>query len=150
MVTLSVFGYLYVDGPVLARFLCCAFFAVLFLQSGFDTVADWKGNLEWLTGHFSKSPFKGVVPVLLGVLTAFELASGLLSLAAFVTGFFSSAREPVALAFTMCGLTLVMLFTGQRLAKDYPGAAVLAAYFAVALLGLMTVGVVVDAPPAIG
>ena len=34
-------------------------------------------------------------------------------------------------------LSLLCLFFGQRLAKDYPGAAVLAAYFAVAILGLV-------------
>ena len=29
--------------------------AILFIQSGLDKVFDWKGNLEWLTGHFSKT-----------------------------------------------------------------------------------------------
>ncbi|MEA2554314.1 MAG: hypothetical protein QOJ65_2490, partial [Fimbriimonadaceae bacterium] len=33
-------------------------------------------------------------------------------------------------------LSLVMLFAGQRFAKDYAGAATLATYFAVSLLGL--------------
>jgi putative oxidoreductase len=36
----------------------------------------------------------------------------------------------------LSGLALVMLFFGQRVAKDYPGAAVLASYFGVALIGL--------------
>ena len=26
--------------------------AILFIQSGLDKGFDWKGNLEWLTGHF--------------------------------------------------------------------------------------------------
>ena len=33
-----------------------AFLAILFLQSGIDKVVDRRGNLEWLTGHFAKSP----------------------------------------------------------------------------------------------
>jgi hypothetical protein len=38
------------------------------------------------------------------------------------------------------GLALVSLITGQRLAKDYAGAAVVAAYFAVVLVGLSLFG----------
>ena len=51
--------------------LICAFMAVLFLQSGLDKVFDYQGNLSWLTGHFSKSIFNGMVPILLTVLTVF-------------------------------------------------------------------------------
>jgi hypothetical protein len=32
------------------------FLAILFLQSGIDKVVDRRGNLEWLNGHFAKSP----------------------------------------------------------------------------------------------
>src|SRR4029079_15399345 len=56
-----------------------AFFAILFLQSGIDKVIDRRGNLEWLTGHFAKSPLAGIVPLLLGVITVLELSAGLLS-----------------------------------------------------------------------
>jgi hypothetical protein len=41
-----------------------AFLAILFLQSGIDKVVDRRGNLEWLKGHFAKSPLAGVVPAL--------------------------------------------------------------------------------------
>ena len=39
-----------------------AFLAILFLQSGIDKVVDRRGNLEWLKGHFAKSPLAGMVP----------------------------------------------------------------------------------------
>ena len=29
--------------------------AILFIQSGLEKVFDWKGNMEWLNGHFSKT-----------------------------------------------------------------------------------------------
>ena len=41
-----------------------AFLAILFLQSGIDKVVDRRGNLEWLKGHFAKSPLAGMVPLL--------------------------------------------------------------------------------------
>jgi len=57
----------------LLQTLVSAFLAILFLQSGIDKVVDRRGNLEWLTGHFAKSPLAGLVPLMLSVLTLFEL-----------------------------------------------------------------------------
>jgi tetratricopeptide (TPR) repeat protein len=56
-----------------------AFFAILFLQSGVDKIIDRRGNLEWLTGHFAKSPLAGLVGVLFSIITMMELAAGALS-----------------------------------------------------------------------
>src|ERR1700681_1620734 len=56
-----------------------AFLAILFLQSGIDKVVDRGGNLEWLKGHFAKSPLAGMVPLLVTAITILEIAAGLLS-----------------------------------------------------------------------
>src|SRR5438045_9110704 len=56
-----------------------AFLAILFLQSGIDKIVDRRGNLEWLSGHFAKSPLAGIVPALLICITILEVAAGLLS-----------------------------------------------------------------------
>lgn len=121
----------------LVRAVACAFFAVLFLQSGLDKVTDRKGNLEWLTGHFAASPFKRSVPLLLAVVTVTELSAGVCSLIGVV-----AAAVPTLKLFQFVGAllactALLMLFAGQRIAKDYPGAATLAAYFGVGLLALL-------------
>src|SRR4051812_39479386 len=68
----------------IAPLLVAAFLAVLFLQSGFDKVLDRRGNLDWLTGHFAKSPLAKMVPLLLSVITLLEIASGILSAVGFV------------------------------------------------------------------
>ena len=47
----------------LLQILVSAFLAILFLQSGIDKVVDRRGNLEWLEGHFAKSPLAGIVPL---------------------------------------------------------------------------------------
>lgn len=122
---------------MIAKIAVLAFFAVLFLQSGSDKVLDRKGNLSWMEPHFENSPFRGKVPMLLTILTAFELACGLLSLAAIPAHFIPAISKMGAWAMSAVLLTLLMLFAGQRLAKDYAGAASLAGYFAVALLGVM-------------
>ena len=48
--------------------------AILFLQSGLDKVFDFKGNLEWLTGHFSKPFLRGMV--LRGNAISFQIEIG--------------------------------------------------------------------------
>ena len=68
----------------LPALLSAVFVAVLFIQSGLDKIFDWKGNLEWLTGHFSKTFVAGTVPVMLAVITAMEVATGFLAAAGVV------------------------------------------------------------------
>lgn len=124
------------DPILIAQVLVCAFFAACFLQSGFDKIVDWKGNLEWLTGHFSKTALKGLVPLMLGAITLLEVCAGAccaIGAIALLTG----GSDTFAVAgIGLAALALTLLFTGQRIAKDYPGAASLATYFGVALVGL--------------
>ncbi|MBS1724503.1 MAG: DoxX family protein [Armatimonadetes bacterium] len=117
------------------RIFVSVFFAILFLQSGFDKVTDWKGNLDWLSGHFASSPLRGMVPLMLGTVTIVELSAGLANAIGAVGMFIPSMPALGVLGLSLASLALVMLFFGQRVAKDYAGAATLACYFGVALLG---------------
>jgi hypothetical protein len=109
------------------------FLAVLFLQSGIDKIVDRRGNLEWLTGHFAKSPLAGLVPLLLLTVTALELAAGILS--AFGVVQILIKRDTLLAFYGAClaVIAILCLFFGQRLAKDYPGAATLVPYFFLAM-----------------
>ena len=128
-------------GAVFAlQILTSAFFAILFLQSGIDKVVDRRGNLEWLTGHFAKSPLSGMVPLLLGVITLMELAAGALSAIGCVL---ILVRRDSTIAFygsIVAGLALLALFFGQRMAKEYPGAASLVPYFLVVIAAVIWLG----------
>jgi hypothetical protein len=125
-----------------ARFLVTAFFAVVFLQSAADKVLDREGNLGFLREHFKSSPIPEVmVPVLFWTLTAFEGLAGLLcGLGVLFTNFSSSGSSLASWGLCFAGVALLSLVAGQRLAKDYAGAAVVAAYFAVLLVGLSLFG----------
>ena len=116
--------------------LSSAFLAILFLQSGIDKVVDRRGNLEWLKGHFAKSPLAGFVPSMVTVITILELLAGVLSAVGCVMIFF---RRDSTLAFygaVASAFAIVALFFGQRMAKDYPGAATLVPYFLLALAAI--------------
>jgi len=120
----------------LLQALCASFLAILFLQSGLDKVIDWKGNLGWLTGHFAKSPLRGVVTPMLATLTLMELAAGALSAAGLVA---LVATGSATLAFwgaLVSAVSLVALFFGQRMAKEYAGAGGLVPYFLLTLVAV--------------
>ena len=120
----------------LMQILASAFLAILFLQSGIDKVVDRRGNLEWLKGHFAKSPFAGIVPLLLTVLTILEVAAGALSALGCVLVLLLRGSTVAFCGAVFSAIAIVALFFGQRIAKDYAGAAVLVPYFLLALLAI--------------
>jgi hypothetical protein len=119
----------------------CVFHAILFLQSGVDKVVDRAGNMAWLTSHFAKSPLAGLVGPMVSIITLVELAAGALSGVGAVLVLVNDSRVVAALGALLAMAALLMLFFGQRMAKDYAGAAGLVPYFLVALLSLGLIGV---------
>jgi hypothetical protein len=118
-----------------------AFLSILFLQSGIDKVIDYRGNLEWLKGHFAKSPLAGVVPVLLMAITLLEVAAGALSAIGCLMLIVSRETTVAFYGAVSSAVVLIALFFGQRMAKDYAGAAVLVPYL---LLTLVTIYLLVQ------
>ena len=118
------------------QILASAFLAILFLQSGIDKVIDRRGNFEWLKGHFAKSPLAGTVPALLICITILEIAAGVLSA---VGCLFVILLKDSTIAFygaILSAVAITALFFGQRVAKEYAGAAVLIPYFLLTLLAI--------------
>ena len=120
----------------LMQILASAFLAILFLQSGIDKVIDYRGNLEWLRGHFSKSGLAGLVPVLFTAITILEVIAGILSALGCVIIIISRETTMAFYGAVISAAAIVALFFGQRMAKDYAGAAVLVPYFLVALVAI--------------
>lgn len=115
--------------------LCgAALVAILFIQSGLDKVFDWAGNLGWLKGHFEKTFMGGMVPILLATITVMEIATGFLSAAGIVYFLIAGSLKLIFYAAALGALSILALFFGQRIAKDYPGAATLVPYFILMLI----------------
>ena len=126
METGFLFGYTGID---LLRMAFTAMVAILFLQSGLDKAFNWKGEMTWLTGHFAKSPLKGSVPLLLPMITAVELSAGSCALIGLVQVALHGDATLGAWGCALGALAITLLFFGQRVAKDYAGAASLVPYF---------------------
>lgn len=119
-----------------APLLVLAFLAITFLQSGYDKIKDWKGNVEWLNGHFSNTILAKQVPLALGTILLLEIVSGVLC----VSGIIQNIMQDGVIrglgfygAILSC-ITLLFLLFGQRLAKDYDGARTIVIYFIPAVL----------------
>jgi uncharacterized membrane protein YphA (DoxX/SURF4 family) len=120
----------------LLQVLVSLFLAILFLQSGIDKIVDRQGNLDWLKGHFAKSPLAGVVPLMFLALTILEVAAGALS--AIGCGLLILSHDSTVAFYgaIVSAVAITALFFGQRMAKDYAGAAVLVPYFLLTLVAI--------------
>ena len=118
------------------QLLITAFLAVLFLQSGLDKVVDRDGNTAFLRDHFQTSPLAGQAELLLSVVTVFELVTGVLTGLGAIAFLFWGGTSFAYAGAVLGATTIVMLFAGQRLAKDYAGAAVLVPYFLLTLAAI--------------
>ena len=120
----------------LMQIFTSAFLAILFLQSGIDKVADRRGNFEWLKGHFAKSPLAGVVPALRVCITILEVAAGALSAVGCVLVILCNDSTVAFFGAILSAAAVTGLFFGQRVAKEYAGAAVLIPYFLLTLVAI--------------
>jgi hypothetical protein len=126
------------DPEAIGRFLVTAFFAVVFLQSAADKLFDAEGNIAYFKDHFKSSPVPSEsIPLIFWLITFLESTAGLLcAFGILLRDFARPGMGASASGVAASGFALLCLMAGQRMARDYAGAAVLAAYFAVVLIGL--------------
>ncbi len=110
--------------------------SILFIQSGLDKVFNWKGEQSFYADHFKKTILKGTAPLLMPIITVFELAAGFLSAVGIMVFFINGKTDIALLGMLMATLSIIQLFFGQRIAKDYGGAASLVPYFFLTAVGL--------------
>ena len=123
-----------------AQTLASAFLAILFLQSGLDKVFDWKGNKEYITGYFSKTPLRRFSTFMLFNITVLEVFAGIVSAAGCITVLLTQNAAIAFAGAALAGVNVVSLFFGQRLAKDYAGASGMVPYAVFAIGAVLLQG----------
>ena len=119
-----------------AALLLLVFLAITFLQSAYDKLFYWKGNVAWLTTHFAKTPLKKQVPLAVAHLLILELISGVLCVIGSIELYLSNGKLYGYYGALFSCITLLMLLFGQRLAKDYDGARTIVIYFIPAVIAV--------------
>jgi len=118
--------------------LISLFLGIAMTQSGFDKIIDWKGNKSFLIEHFSKTFLSQFVTPLLLVVLILELAGGIICFIGVGEVFIYNNNQLIKVGLIIIAIDLISLFFGQRLSKDYDGAAVLVNYFILTIIGLLT------------
>ena len=118
------------------QILVSAILGVLFLQSGLDKVIDRQGNRAYLDQHFAKSPLAGTVGPMFLVVTILEVSAGILSGIGCILILVTRNATVAFYGVVIAAINLIALFFGQRVSKDYAGAAALVPYFLLALSGI--------------
>ncbi len=121
----------------IAQIAFSSFFAVLFIQSGLDKMTNFQENLSWLVGHFSKTFLSALVPILFILLTLSEISAGLVSAYGIVELIIHKSSTVAYYGAALSVLSLLFLFFGQRIAKDYGGASGLVSYFIASVFALI-------------
>lgn len=112
----------------ITEILILLFLAVTFLQSGYDKMVDWKGNVGWLKSHFANTFLGDKVPFSLGIILILEIIAGILALAG-IWFLLNDCKEIALYSGIISCVTLLFLLFGQRIAKDYDGARTIVIYF---------------------
>jgi len=135
---IELLGVSFKDPLVLCQILIAIFIAIVFFQSGLDKLLCRKENLIFFKNHFSKSIFKNIYPFLLSILTILELVGGLMLIYGIYFSFSERTTLWIFYGFVQTAVILIFLLLGQRVAKDYEGAADLVPYFILIILGIMS------------
>ena len=126
-------------GPMeLCQIFIAIFLFIAFFQSGLDKVIDRKGNLDFLKAHFSDSPIIKIIPIMLLILTLLEIIGSVMLGYGVYYALVNRSTLWIFYGFVVIAITIIILFAGQRIAKDYLGAADLVPYFILIMLGIMS------------
>ena len=111
---------------------------IVFFQSSIDKVIDKAGNLNFFKVHFKNTIFQNHLSLSLTLLTLSEfLAASLCFFGIFYRAFYVESIY-IFYGLLTCAIVLLMLLVGQRLAKDYVGAADITIYFILCTITIMS------------
>tara|TARA_B100000029_G_scaffold488219_1_gene544539 strand:- start:1634 stop:2077 length:444 start_codon:yes stop_codon:yes gene_type:complete len=125
-------SFLYLD---ILRMTISAFLATIFLQSGIDKILNWNSELDWMSKQFENTPLASSLHVGLFVVTILEILGGSLSALGILWILFRDGHSVGLLGTMFCSFSLCILMFGQRISKNYDGAASLVPYFTISILG---------------
>lgn len=123
------FSFSAITDIVLIKVLVTTYSAILFLQSGLDKASDWSGNMSYFKSVFSKSFLRNAAPLLLPVITILELAAGVCSALGAVMMMAGMSDMLAKTGLFTGAFSILCLFGGLRIAKDYGAAAAITTYF---------------------
>ena len=122
----------------IVQILSSIFFAIVFFQSGIDKIIDRKGNLNFFENHFKNTPFHKIYNHALTTLMLLELIAAILCAYGCIYSIVYNDTGFIFYGLLVTSFVLLSLLLGQRIAKDYIGAADITIYFIMCIISIMS------------
>ena len=122
----------------ISQILVSIYFSIVFFQSSIDKIIDRENNILFFNEHFKNTIIKKFVPMLLTSLAVLEIFVASLNALAIIYSLLYSNLTFIFYGLLACSVVLLMLLFGQRLAKDYVGAADITIYFILCIITIMS------------
>ena len=122
----------------IVQILSSIFFAIVFFQSGIDKIIDRKGNLNFFENHFKNTLFHKIYTHALTTLMLLELIAAILCAYGCIHSIVYKDTGFIFYGLLVTSFVLLSLLLGQRIAKDYIGAADITIYFIMCIISLMS------------
>jgi len=122
----------------IVQILSSIFFAIVFFQSGIDKVIDRKGNINFFENHFKNTLFHKIYAQALTALMLLELIAASLCAYGCIYSIVYKNTDYIFYGLLVTSFILLSLLLGQRIAKDYVGAADITIYFILCIITIMS------------
>jgi hypothetical protein len=116
--------------------LILLFILLTFAFSAVEKMVDVKGQVVWLKEHMKDTFLVPIMPLLLGVLIVLDIAVSILSVLAVYYLLKFQDKTMGLYSCILAAIILLLLLSGQRMAKDFQGAFTIVGYFIVVLFGV--------------
>ena len=122
----------------IVQVLSSIFFAIVFFQSGIDKVIDRKGNINFFENHFKNTLFHKIYAQALTALMLLELIAASLCAYGCIYSIVYKNTDFIFYGLLVTSFILLSLLLGQRIAKDYVGAADITIYFILCIITIIS------------
>ena len=122
----------------IVQILSSIFFAIVFFQSGIDKVIDRKGNINFFENHFKNTLFHKIYAQALTALMLLELIAASLCAYGCIYSIVYKNTDFIFYGLLVTSFILLSLLLGQRIAKDYAGAADITIYFILCIITIIS------------
>ena len=122
----------------IAQILVSIFFSIVFFQSSIDKINDRAGNLKFFNHHFKGTFFQNYISISLNFLALLEIVSASLCCLGIFYKLLYHDSIFIYYGLLMSAIVLLSLLFGQRLAKDYAGAADITIYFILCIITILS------------
>ena len=122
----------------IAQILVSIFFSIVFFQSSLDKINDREGNLKFFNHHFKGTFFQNYTSISLNLLALLEIISAFLCFLGIYYKLSYHNSIFIYFGLLLSAIVLLLLLFGQRLAKDYAGAADITIYFILCIVTILS------------